>query len=403
MTTRRAPLSVQFITRDRIEGLSRAVASVRPYVEEIVIVDTGSTMPSAIEHAHSLADAFGVFTDCNDHQGLIESFAEARNEALSMSNRPWSMWMDSDDELLGGEHLPDIIEHLTASHRPGDLTIASFDYTEGHHRWTRDRIVNTAGIIRWHWVGDLHEHLEAVWQRNDPRGPFAQKTHLPLLTMVHHRTETGREPGRDLRILRAILARRGYLSPREMFYLGREHANAQRWPEAVEWFTRCAAASMWPDERAAALMYLSDLAAGRLDLQSSLEHAHAASREVQWAEPHVQIARVHQMWAMRAGDIPGHARNHVRASLAACEEAEFLPAGAAVSPLFTDRTVTLVDLPNIHAYALAKSEGVDEAVVKLETALKNLKLHGDEPHMRASLEQNLAACKRKISHDKETA
>ncbi|HEY9647638.1 MAG TPA: glycosyltransferase family 2 protein, partial [Chroococcidiopsis sp.] len=84
-------LSLCMIVRNESEPLPRCLASVRSLVDEMVIVDTGST-----DETVAIAQSFGaqVF-----HAEWQDDFAAARNEALQHVNGKWVLVLDADEEI----------------------------------------------------------------------------------------------------------------------------------------------------------------------------------------------------------------------------------------------------------------------------------------------------------------
>lgn len=352
-----APIGVFFIVRNRPEALARAVASVRPHVNQVVIVDTGSTDETPAV-AKRIADKFAIFTKCNNSEtGLIESFGDARNHALSLVTEPWAMWMDSDDELEGGENLATIVRSAPITASP----VHHFPYHDQDLVWDRERIVGPCKSF--YWEGDCHETLE-------PK-PGVQPNHRyhETLRMVHHKgQDTDRERGRNLRILRATLRKRGYLKPREMFYIGREHAELGHIPEAITWLARATESSPWEDERAFAHMQLSDLFAGRFDFKSSMHHALQAHATCEhWAEPLVKIARVHYFLANRDLDRPVEWREHIRRCAYFCKRA--LQEVTAKTSLFIDRDIRRIEVHRYLNFALYHLGDFEGALASVDAAL----------------------------------
>ncbi len=101
-------LSCCLIVRDESLNLERCLQSVRPFVDEICIVDTGSTDDSSII-AQKYADKFEVWTGCNDSEGRIADFSAARNRNLAQATGQAVLWLDGDDELVGGQHLRKLV------------------------------------------------------------------------------------------------------------------------------------------------------------------------------------------------------------------------------------------------------------------------------------------------------
>lgn len=85
-------LSLVIIVKNEEKVLGRCLNSVRDTVDEIVIVDTGST-DSTIEIANSYnAKVYNYVWNNN--------FAEARNYALEHSNGDWNLILDADEYLI---------------------------------------------------------------------------------------------------------------------------------------------------------------------------------------------------------------------------------------------------------------------------------------------------------------
>lgn len=97
-------LSLCMIVRDSARTLGACLASVRPWVDEMIVVDTGST-----DDTPQIAERFGaqVF-----HFPWCDSFSLARNESLSHATGEWLFWMDSDDTIdeVNGRALQQLVQ-----------------------------------------------------------------------------------------------------------------------------------------------------------------------------------------------------------------------------------------------------------------------------------------------------
>ena len=85
----RASVSLTMIVKDEEKNLSTCLGSVRGVFDEIVVVDTGST-DRTIEIARSFGAKVFEFA-------WVDSFAAARNEALSHATGDYTFWLDADD------------------------------------------------------------------------------------------------------------------------------------------------------------------------------------------------------------------------------------------------------------------------------------------------------------------
>ncbi len=92
------------IARDEAGAIGRALESVRPHVERMIVLDTGST-DATREIARATGAEVSDFTWRDD-------FAAARNAALDLSDADWNLVLDADEwiadgaEALGPQALP---------------------------------------------------------------------------------------------------------------------------------------------------------------------------------------------------------------------------------------------------------------------------------------------------------
>ena len=102
MTNQTSPfLSFCAIVKNEEENLDRCLASVAPYVDEIVVVDTGS-QDNTLDIAQKYGAKIGYFPWCND-------FSAARNYAISQASGHWIFMLDADHELIiNSTNFPDI-------------------------------------------------------------------------------------------------------------------------------------------------------------------------------------------------------------------------------------------------------------------------------------------------------
>jgi glycosyltransferase involved in cell wall biosynthesis len=92
------------IARDESRAIARALASARPHVDRMVVLDTGSADDTAVIAQANGAEVF--------HFDWTHDFAAARNASLAHSDADWNLILDADEwitdgaEALGPQTLP---------------------------------------------------------------------------------------------------------------------------------------------------------------------------------------------------------------------------------------------------------------------------------------------------------
>ncbi|MBI4795231.1 MAG: glycosyltransferase family 2 protein [Deltaproteobacteria bacterium] len=84
-------LSLCMIVKNEAGNLPRSLAPLLPYVDEAVVVDTGST-----DGTPELAASLGARVH---HFAWSHDFAEARNFSLDQATGDWIMWLDGDNRV----------------------------------------------------------------------------------------------------------------------------------------------------------------------------------------------------------------------------------------------------------------------------------------------------------------
>lgn len=103
MNNRKPTITLSMIVKDEADYLPTCLESIIDFVDEIVIVDTGSTDDTVL-----IAEKFGAhvypFEWCDD-------FSAARNESLRHATSEWILYLDA-DERLDAENKAKIIDLL---------------------------------------------------------------------------------------------------------------------------------------------------------------------------------------------------------------------------------------------------------------------------------------------------
>jgi tetratricopeptide (TPR) repeat protein len=145
-------LSLCMIVRDEQEMLPRCLASVADAVDEIVIVDTGST-DATVEIARS----FGARVLLHEWTG---SFAQARNVSFDAAKGDWLLYLDA-DEVLVREDAP-LLRSLTGRTWREAFYLSETNYTgdlEDGTAVTHNALRLFRNRPQYRFEGRLHEQI----------------------------------------------------------------------------------------------------------------------------------------------------------------------------------------------------------------------------------------------------
>ena len=87
-------LALVMIARDEAHAIARALASARPHVDRMIVLDTGS-----LDDTPKIAVAEGA--EVHDF-AWVDDFSAARNAALARSDAAWNLVLDADEWIEGG-------------------------------------------------------------------------------------------------------------------------------------------------------------------------------------------------------------------------------------------------------------------------------------------------------------
>lgn len=293
-------ISACLIVKNESRQIESCLQSIRPHVQEICVVDTGSD-DGTPEIVKKYADKFEVYTGCNDSEGRIESFSDARERSFGLATKPWVMWVDGDDEVRGAEHLPDLAARHEAE-RGGGPALVMFPYEYSHDHLGnvtclhyRERLVTPRDAFKWR--SPVHEVLN----------PERAGTHMfqsDRVRIVHRRRASGKpsEPGRNLRILRKHYSKVGESDIRLLYYLGLEFGNAGDLGNAFRFHKRYVELSGWDDEKFLACLKIAEhyQSLGQYDDAVQWALKCLVVREG-WAEAYFSLSKSFYFMAQRGG------------------------------------------------------------------------------------------------------
>ena len=260
------PISVCVIAKNEakaLPGFHRSIQAILGHPkDELILVDTGSTDATMTEARKrgwkvfpfpevcslsltDLADKYlGKSVDWRKYlkhghfkDGLIRSFAEARQYSFNVAQNDQCFWLDLDDEILGAAHFRDYVDAVYADGRQGALML-NYQYAHGEdgkcttELW-RERVVSKKFF---EWKGACHETL-IPRKGAPPNLVIARKQDHP--TQISHRCPKPHQFS-DLRnylILHNDLDKQEWRDPRTLFYLGNAARGLDMYKMAIRWYT----------------------------------------------------------------------------------------------------------------------------------------------------------------------
>jgi tetratricopeptide (TPR) repeat protein len=235
-------LTLCMIVRDSVRTLDACLTSIRPWVDEMVVVDTGSTDETPQLAARHGARVFH-FPWCDD-------FAAARNESLRHANGTWLFWMDSDDTIdetngrklrqLADQPLPSApMGYVMQVHCPGPEVDGCSSFTSVDHV----KMFRNRSDLRFE--GRIHEQILGGIRRV---GGAVVWTDLFIVHSGSDQSSEGRERKheRDLRLLQLELVDHPE-HPFALFNLGMTYGDMGDHQRAIQFLTRALEVAA-PDE-----------------------------------------------------------------------------------------------------------------------------------------------------------
>ncbi|MCC7424298.1 MAG: glycosyltransferase [Planctomycetaceae bacterium] len=358
----RPRLSLCMIVRDNERTIRPCLESIRPWVDEMIVVDTGSTDRTP-EICRELGARVFHFPWCDD-------FSAARNRSLSYAGGEWIFWMDSDDTipeacgrqlraLADGEHSDHVLGYVMQVHCPAPNSEGTHDVTVVDHV----KLFRNRSDLRFEHR--IHEQILPAIRR---AGGEVEFTDIHVIHSGSDHTSEGRarKLDRDFRLLKLDADERPD-HPFVLFNLGMTYADAGRHDEAIAALEQCLAVST-PGEShlrkaytllVASLAHVSDFSAADRRCKEGLEHF-ADDPELLFRQ-----ALLH----------------HERGDLRAAEQTYLKLLGGAIpaSRTFQSRDVAIGGWKARHNLALVHEEMGD-----ITAAVEDWKaLLDDHPHRRA--------------------
>ncbi len=138
-------ISLCMIVKDEEKSLTRCLDSVKDYVDEMIIVDTGST-----DRTVEIAKSFGAKIFNHPWEG---SFSKARNYSLKYATCDWILYLDADEEL-SKEDAPRLKEIV----KDNNATVISFVIKNKFKDSTQESYANMIRLFK-NFIGIYYEGI----------------------------------------------------------------------------------------------------------------------------------------------------------------------------------------------------------------------------------------------------
>ena len=223
-------LSLCMIVKNEEDLLQQSLSKVSRYVEEIIVVDTGSTDRTK-EIARSCGALVYDFPWCDD-------FSAARNFSLEKASCDWVLVLDADEVIIGFDE--NNIRKVVKSEQPvvGRIKLINSISDAAGKRRSCERISRLFNRKLFHYEGIIHEQIV----RKD--GNVFNT--LPVEIMIEHSGYTQEVIQRTDKIVRNITLLERALERRPddnylLYQLGKSYYLAKNYNEAVTYFKRALA------------------------------------------------------------------------------------------------------------------------------------------------------------------
>ncbi len=166
-------LTVCMIVKNEEETLGRALESVKPVAEQLIVIDTGST-DGTIEIARKHGAEVHSY-EWNDH------FADARNFSLQFARGDWVLVLDADEELMAGTR-KDLLTDMTCANTLGlRIPLLNKQTADSGASFVPRLFRNAPGIC---FIGRVHEQAFSSVLAQGRR--WGMGLSLGKATIMHH-------------------------------------------------------------------------------------------------------------------------------------------------------------------------------------------------------------------------
>ena len=215
----KASLSLCMIVKDEGKTLERCLNSVKSFINEIIIVDTGSK-DNTVEIAKKFNAKIYKFK-------WIDDFSAARNFAFSKATSDYIMWLDGDDFINEDDikKIESLLSNMDSSYDyiSAEYILARNSEGKVSTSLRRNRIVKRQSAFLW--VGNVHEYL-AVYGKG-LEGNFS---------IEHGKVKEYTD--RNLQIFKTMEKNNKKFTPRDIYYYANELFDNGYYKESINQYNK---------------------------------------------------------------------------------------------------------------------------------------------------------------------
>lgn len=212
-------ISLCMIVKNEEDTIARCLDSIFDLVDEIVVVDTGST-----DSTKAIVEKYT--NNIYDFE-WVDDFSTARNYSFSKATKEYCMWLDADDVLLEVDRqkllelkrtLNPIVDTVIMKYNMGSREDGSIVCT-----FARERLVKRSKEFKWY--DPVHEYILFT-------GNFFNSDVAITHKKMHPPTK------RNLEIFEKYIEKGNELTERNWFYYARELRNAGEIDKAIIYYNK---------------------------------------------------------------------------------------------------------------------------------------------------------------------
>ena len=233
-------LSLCMIVKNEEANLPRCLKSVKGAVDEIIIVDTGST-----DRTVEIAAAMGAKVT---RAGWNNNFSEARNASLELAAGKWIIFLDADEELAAESR--QALRQLLENNSPEKERIEGYFVKIVNYIGEAGKAETCSDLVfrifrncpRYRFQGTIHEQIANTILQENPQAKFQTAEEVVI---KHYGYLDDQVSGKD-KIQRNLAIIKNELSEQPENHLLRYHYGvelfrARQYKEAAEEFSRASA------------------------------------------------------------------------------------------------------------------------------------------------------------------